>query len=44
MQIATGAALEDRQDTSYDNDDDDEGDDDDSDEEVMMMGPSHKKV
>jgi len=41
MQVATGPALEDRQNISYDEGD---GDDDDSDEEIMMMGPSRKKI
>lgn len=43
MQVATGAALEDRLNTPFDNHDEGD-DDDDSDEEVMMMGPSNKKV
>lgn len=43
MQVATGAALEDREAPSYDDDDDDGNDDDDSEEEFMMMGPSHKR-
>lgn len=43
MQVATGAALEDRQGLAYDDGDCDGDDDDDSEEEGMMMGLSRKK-